>query len=223
MYDAYCRIFERCGLNFRAVEAETGAIGGRFSHEFMVLTDTGEDAVASCNKCKYAANVERAETKIQGSGVRGQGSENEKPLEKVSTPGMKTVQEVSGFLKTTPQKLIKTMIYDSDKGVVAALVRGDYELNEAKLKRLLDAERLFLADEETVRKTTGAPSGFAGPIGLAVRIVADYSVQSVANSIAGANEADKHFVNVNLNRDFTPDILGDLRMVVSGDLFPRFH
>lgn len=221
IYDAYCRIFERCGLNFRAVEAETGAIGGRFSHEFMVLAETGEDSVASCNKCKYAANVERAETKPQGSVANAQRSEKELPLEKVPTPGEKSVEEVSRFLKTTPQKLIKTIIYDSDKGVVAALVRGDYELNEAKLKRLLKAERLFLADEETVRKATGAPSGFAGPIGLTVKIVADYSVQSTINSIAGANEADTHFVNVNLNRDFTPDIWGDLRMVVAEDLCPR--
>ncbi|MEK7689156.1 MAG: proline--tRNA ligase [Deltaproteobacteria bacterium] len=221
IYDAYCRIFERCGLNFRAVEAETGAIGGRFSHEFMVLADTGEDAIASCNKCKYAANVEKAEIKIQGSVVRGQWSEKEKPLEKISTPGMKTVEEVSEFLKTTPQKLIKTMIYDSDKGVVAVLVRGDYELNEAKLKRLLKVERLVLADEETVRKATRAPSGFAGPVGLTVRIVADYSIQSVVNSIVGANEADAHFINVNLNRDFRADVFGDLRMAVAEDLCPR--
>ena len=221
MYDAYCRIFERCGLNFRAVEAETGAIGGRFSHEFMVLADTGEDAIASCNKCKYAANVERAETKSHKSQVTSHKSQNEKPLEKVSTPGMKTVEEVRGFLKTTPSRLIKTLIYNSDKGVVAALVRGDYELNEAKLKRLLKVERLVLADEETVRKATRSPSGFAGPVGLTVRIVADYSVQSVVNSIVGANEADAHFINVNLNRDFRADVFGDLRMAVAGDLCPR--
>ncbi|MBI5875839.1 MAG: proline--tRNA ligase, partial [Deltaproteobacteria bacterium] len=126
MYDTYCRIFERCGLKFRAVEAETGNIGGRFSHEFMVLAETGEDAIASCNKCNYAANVEKAETK-QNAECGMRNAEKEKPLEKVSTPGMKTVEEVSGFLKTSPQKLIKTLIYNSDKGVVAVLVRGDYE------------------------------------------------------------------------------------------------
>ncbi|HAG51930.1 MAG: proline--tRNA ligase [Deltaproteobacteria bacterium GWC2_42_51] len=238
MYDTYCRIFERCGLKFRAVEAETGAIGGKFSHEFMVLADTGEDAIASCNKCNYAANVEKAEIKIQGSGVRGlppqalnggqkpapagfkQGSE-EKPLEKVSTPGMKSVEEVSGFLRTTPQKLIKTLIYHSDKGVVAALVRGDYEINESKLKKLLDAEWLNLADEETVRRTTNAPSGFAGPVGLNITMFADYSIQAVINGVTGANEADAHLINVNLNRDFKIDGFGDLRMVVSGDSCPR--
>ncbi|MBI5047445.1 MAG: proline--tRNA ligase, partial [Deltaproteobacteria bacterium] len=243
MYDTYCRIFERCGLKFRAVEAETGAIGGRFSHEFMVLADTGEDSIASCNKCSYAANVERAETKIQEArGRGGEGAENRKLLEKVSTPGKKSVEDVSGFLKTTPQKLIKTLIYNSDKGVVAALVRGDYELNEAKLKRLLDAEWLNLADEETVRKTTNAPSGFAGPVGLKSRsqgsvvrglppqslsggqentnlkIYADYSVQTIVNGITGANEADAHFINVNIDRDFTIDSYADLRIVADGDL-----
>ena len=219
MYNTYCRIFERCGLKFRAVEAETGAIGGRFSHEFMVLADTGEDSIASCNKCSYAANVEKAEIKGQGSRVKGQGEE--KPLEKVSTPGMKTVEEVSRFLKTTPQKLIKTLIYNSDKGVFAVLVRGDYELNEAKLKRLIDAEWLNLADEETVRKTTHAPSGFAGPIGLKTRIFADHSVQTIINGITGANEADAHFINVNHERDFNIDSFADLRVVVKGDLCPR--
>jgi len=234
MYDTYCRIFERCGLEFRAVEAETGAIGGRFSHEFMVLADTGEDAVASCNKCSYAANVEKAEIRSQESGVRSQ--ENKKPLERVSTPGMKTVEEVSGFLKTMPQKLIKTLIYNSDKGVIAALVRGDYELNENKLKRLIGAERLHLADEDTVRNLTNAPSGFAGPVGLKNRgqgsgvrgqentnlqIFADYSVQTIVNSITGANEADAHFINVNIDRDFTIDSFADLRIVADGDLCPR--
>lgn len=219
MYDTYCRIFERCGLKFRAVEAETGPIGGRFSHEFMVLAATGEDSIASCSKCNYAANVERAETKIEGLGVKGQ--EEKRPLEKISTPGMKTVDEVSKFLKTIPQKLIKTLIYNSDKGVVAALVRGDYEINETKLKRTLDAEWLNLADEETVRKITNAPSGFAGPVGLPTKIFADYSIQTVVNAVTGANEADAHLVNVNPDLNFTVSSFGDLRMVVAGDLCPR--
>ena len=219
MYDTYCRIFERCGLEFRAVEAETGAIGGRFSHEFMVLADTGEDAVASCNKCSYAANVEKAEIRSQESGVRSQ--ENKKPLERVSTPGMKTVEEVSGFLKTMPQRLIKTLIYNSDKGVIAALVRGDYELNENKLKRLIGAERLHLADEDTVRNLTNAPSGFAGPVGLKAKVFADYSIREMINAVAGANEADAHLVNVNMERDFEVNNFVDIRSVVAGDLCPR--
>jgi len=201
------------------VEAETGAIGGRFSHEFMVLADTGEDAVASCNKCSYAANVEKAEIRSQESGVRSQ--ENKKPLERVSTPGMKTVEEVSGFLKTMPQKLIKTLIYNSDKGVIAALVRGDYELNENKLKRLIGAERLHLADEDTVRNLTNAPSGFAGPVGLKAKVFADYSIREMINAVAGANEADAHLVNVNMERDFEVNNFVDIRSVVAGDLCPR--
>ncbi len=223
MYDTYCRIFERCGLKFRGVEAETGNIGGSFSHEFMVLAETGEDAIASCNKCNYAANVERAETKSQESSASGgvMNQENKKILEKVSTPEMKTVEEVSGFLKTAPSRLIKTLIYNSDKGVVAVLVRGNYELNEAKLKRLLDAEWLNLADEETVRKATNAPSGFAGPVGLKTKIIADYSIQTIINGVTGANEADAHFVNVNLNRDFKVDVFADLRTAVAGDPCPR--
>jgi len=219
MYDTYCRIFERCGLEFRAVEAETGAIGGRFSHEFMVLADTGEDAIASCNKCTYAANVEKAEIRSQKSEVRSQ--ENKKPLERVSTPGMKTVEEVSGFLKTIPQTLIKTLIYNSDKGVIAALVRGDYEINENKLKRLIGAERLHLADENTVRNLTNAPSGFAGPVGLKAKIFADYSIRDMINAVTGANEADAHLVNVNMERDFEVNNFADIRSVVAGDLCPR--
>lgn len=220
MYETYSRIFERCGLKFRAVEADTGNIGGSFSHEFMVLADTGEDAIASCNKCRYAANVEKAETRVQGfKGPRVQGQE--KPLEKVSTPNMKSVEEVSKFFKVSPQSLIKTLIYDSDKGGFAVLLRGDYEINEAKLKKHADAQWLKLADEETVKKITNAPSGFAGPVGLKCKIIADYSIQNIVNAVAGANEKDSHFINVNPERDFKADNFFDLRNVVHGDDCPR--
>ena len=134
---------------------------------------------------------------------------------------MKTVEEVSGFLKTAPERLIKTLIYNSDKGIIAALVRGDHEMNEAKLKRTLDASWLNLADEEAVRKATNAPSGFAGPVGLKTKIIADYSIQTIINGITGANEADAHFINVNLDRDFKVGTFGDLRMVVADDLCLR--
>lgn len=219
MYETYSRIFERCGLKFRAVEADTGNIGGSFSHEFMVLADTGEDAIASCDTCKYAANIEKAETKMQGQGSRGKGQEE--PLEKVSTPNMKSVEEVSGFLKVSPQALIKTLIYDSDKGGFAVLLRGDYEINETKLKKHADAEWVRLADDETVKKITNALSGFAGPVGLKCKIIADYSIQGVVNAVAGANEKDAHFVNVNIDRDFKADKFHDLRNVVHGDDCPR--
>ena len=221
MYDTYCRIFERCGLKFRAVEAETGAIGGRVSHEFMVLADTGEDAIASCNACSYAANTERAETK---DGAQTPATGDLKAIELVKTPGKKTVEEVSAYLKTTPSNLIKTLIYETDKGVIAALVRGDYELNEFKLKRAIDCEWVKLADEETVRKTTKAPSGFAGPVGLDLEsktaIWADYSVKGMTNAVTGANEADSHLTGVAASRDFKATYT-DLRVVVDGDACPR--
>ncbi|MFQ5586900.1 MAG: proline--tRNA ligase [Thermodesulfobacteriota bacterium] len=220
MHDTYCRIFERCGLDFRPVEAETGTIGGSFSHEFMVLAESGEDAVAGCTKCTYGANVERAETGQPAVAETG-SSVRLKTMEQVSTPGMKTVEEVSSFLKVSPRHLIKTLIYKSDVGVIAALVRGDYDLNEAKLARELGAEWIELADEETVIKTTSAPSGFAGPVGLTCTILADHSVKGIINGVTGANEADAHLINVNPERDFSVKSFGDLRVVVEGDGCPR--
>ncbi len=220
MYDTYTRIFERCGLDFKAVEAETGAIGGRFSHEFMVLADTGEDVIVNCSECGYSANLERAECKELN--VADMPSEEVMlPLKKVGTPDVKSVEEVSSFLKVSPDKLIKTLVYETDGGEVVALVRGDFELNEAKLKRHLGCEWLVLAEEDTVRRVTGAPVGFAGPIGLKIRIVADYSIQGVINGVTGANEGDHHYINVNPERDFKVSAFADLRMAVDGDSCPR--
>lgn len=217
MYETYSRIFERCGLSFRAVEAETGPIGGRFSHEFMVLADTGEDEIASCNRCSYTANTERAEVRPPD----GMAPPSEiKAAEKVATPGKKSVEEVSAFLKVDPKSLIKTLIYDTDKGVVAALVRGDHELNEFKLKRVIESVHAELAGEEAVRKATGAPSGFAGPVGLKIRILADYGVKTVIGGMTGANEADAHLINVVPERDFEASY-ADLRVAVEGDGCPR--
>ncbi len=217
MYNTYTRIFERCGLRFTAVEAETGAIGGRFSHEFMVLAETGEDVIVSCGTCGYSANLERAECRPPEGGA----GEKEKAMEKVHTPGVKSVEEVSRFLGVSPERLIKTMIYETDKGPVVALVRGDLEINEAKLKRLLHCEWIALADEEKVRGVTGAPPGFAGPVGLEVRIVADHSVSTIVNGVTGANEEDYHYINVNPGRDFAVDTWGDIRFALEGDPCPR--
>ncbi len=218
MYDTYSRIFERCGLEFRAVEAETGAIGGRFSHEFMVLAETGEDAIASCGACSYAANVERAEVRTpEERPVRAEGARG---VEKVSTPGKKSVEEVSAFLKVKPSSLIKTLVYETDKGVVAALVRGDLELNEMKLKRVLDASFVALATEEKIAQATNAPVGFIGPVGLKLPVYADWSVRDITGGVTGANEADAHLVNVQPGRDFTP-VYADLRNAVENDGCPR--
>ncbi len=220
MFDTYSRIFERCGLDFVAVEAESGAIGGSFSHEFMVLADTGEDAVASCTGCDYAANVERAELGAPkgGEGVKKPGGGGG-GFKKVSTPGVKSVEEVSGFLKVEPSSLIKTLIYETESGTVAALVRGDSEINEAKLARVLGAEWVRLADDKTVKEATGAPSGFAGPVGLKVKIIADHAVAGIEGGVTGANEADAHFTNVSAG-DFEAEY-ADIRMVVEGDACPR--
>ncbi|MBI1911820.1 MAG: proline--tRNA ligase [Deltaproteobacteria bacterium] len=216
MYETYKRIFERCGLAFKAVEADTGAIGGRFSHEFTVLAESGEDAIASCDTCSYAANVERAEVREADS----KSTEAPKPFERVSSPGKKTIEEVSGYLKIAPQKLIKTLIYDTDKGLVAALVRGDYELNEIKLKNITDASWVKLAEEGQVREATGSPTGFAGPIGLKIPVYADNSIKYIVNGATGANEADAHLINVNPSRDFKATY-ADIRNAVNADLCPR--
>ncbi len=214
MFDTYTRIFERCSLEFRAVEADTGSIGGKFSHEFHVLADSGEDAIASCTACDYAANLERAELRDQEFAPSG------KNIEKVSTPGKKSVEEVSGFLGVQASSLIKTLIYETDRGVVAVCVRGDFEINEVKLKRELSVQTLQLAGDEAVRKATGAPVGFAGPVGLKIPVYADYSVKGVSSGVTGANEADAHLVNVSPSRDFKAGYL-DVRNAVAGDRCPR--
>lgn len=214
MFDTYTRIFERCSLEFRAVEADTGSIGGKFSHEFHVLADSGEDAIASCTACDYAANLERAELRDQEFAPSG------KNIEKVSTPGKKSVEEVSGFLGVQASSLIKTLIYETDRGGVAICVRGDFEINEVKLKRELSVQTLQLAGDEVVRKATGAPVGFAGPVGLKIPVYADYSVKGVSNGVMGANEADAHLVNVSPSRDFKAEYL-DVRNAVAGDRCPR--
>ena len=217
MYDAYMRIFERCGLRFRAVEADTGLIGGRFSHEFMVLADTGEDAIVSCDTCAYAANIERAEVNT----VTGEVDEKLKGLERVQTPGKRSVEEVTEFLGVPPQRLVKTIIFQTGQGAIAALVRGDHEINEAKLRRHLDTMELEMAGDELITDVTHAPKGFAGPVGLDLRIVADYAVQGMRNMVTGGNEPDTHLINVNLGRDFQTDEFADIRQAQEGDPCPR--
>ncbi len=222
MFDAYCHIFERCGLDFRPVEADTGTIGGHASHEFMVIADTGEDTIACCTKCSYAANVELAPVVNRGENLE-LPSESEEPLKKVSTVGMKRVEEVASCLKVKPDRLVKTLIFMADGKPVIALVRGDYDLNEIKLARYLGVENLELADEETIRHVTGAPSGFSGPVGLKerVRMVADYSVASLKNFVTGANEEDAHLVNVNWGRDAELPELADIRTITEKDPCPK--
>jgi prolyl-tRNA synthetase len=217
MYRAYRRIFERCGLRFRAVEADTGSIGGSYSHEFMVLAESGEDAIVSCSTCEYAANVEKAESR---GGVAPEHAEP-RPLERVATPDKRSIEEVSAFLGIPPAMMVKSLVLVADNEPVVALMRGDDDLNEIKLKNLIGCSVLEMADDEIVAKITGAPPGFAGPVGLKVRLVADLAVQGMRNFVTGGNAKDLHLKNVNLERDFTVSRFADIRNVAHGDPCPR--
>src|SRR5574341_845448 len=211
----------RFGLSFRPVEADTGAIGGSLSHEFQVLAESGEDAIVSCNRCDYAANVEKAEVKDESLAREEIGGESIE-LKKIATPGKKTVPEVAELLHLPAARFIKTLVYQADGGdLVAALVRGDHELNELKLRTLLGCREVALADENAVARATGVEPGYLSPIGLNLRMVADFSLRGMRNAVTGANETDAHWVGVNQERDFTPSVFADLRLAVNGDPCPR--
>ena len=217
----YKRIFDRCGLQYRPVEADTGAIGGSLSHEFQVLAESGEDALVSCNRCDYAANLEKAQVKAHRPAARDLTEEAPR-LEKVSTPGKKSVAEVAEFLKLEPEKFIKTLVYQIDGAeLIAALVRGDHEINEVKLQGALGCRELALANEAAVTAATGVTPGYLGPIGLKLRTIADLSVQSMRGAVTGANEANAHYIEVDQERDFTPSTFADIRLAVAGDHCPR--
>ncbi len=220
MYQAYCRIFRRCGLDYLAVEAESGPIGGDASHEFMVVAENGEDSILHCEGSGYAANVERAEI---GPRPQLMGGEDEQPLAKVDTPGAGSIEAVSKMLKILPHKFIKTLIYSADDKPVAVLVRGDHDANEAKIRRVIGAKKLELATPDVIEKATGAPVGFAGPVGLKLPIYADHDVAAIRNAVTGANEADKHLTGVNLGRDYQIETqyLSDLRNATDGDPCPK--
>jgi prolyl-tRNA synthetase len=217
MVEAYTRIFTRCGLKFKAVEAETGLIGGTFSHEFMVLAETGEETIVSCTHCSYAANIEKAEFRRQPLVPKAPVL---KPLQKVLTPEKRTVEEVTQFLHVSPQDLVKTLLFETEKGCIAALVRGDHEINEKKLKAILSKEHLQLAGDETVEEITHAPKGFAGPVGLSIPILADLDIQKMSNFVTGANEKDAHLLHVNMERDFKVSQFVDIRKFALGDRCP---
>ncbi|MGC8579876.1 MAG: proline--tRNA ligase [bacterium] len=220
MYDAYNWIFKQCGLKFRAVEADTGTIGGKFSHEFMVLASTGEEAIVFCDACGYAANMEKAEIGYPDVSDPTINADNPLP-ELVSTPGRHTVAEVSEFLKVSPTNILKTMIIKADDTYVAAIVRGDRELNLIKLKNVMNVDTVELAADEDCVRLTRAHAGSIGPIGLKLKIIADNEIKYMQNMVAGANKDDFHYINVNLKRDFMPDVFADIRNAVIGDPCPR--
>jgi prolyl-tRNA synthetase len=193
-------------------------IGGDVSHEFMVLADTGEATVVYSDQGTYAANLEHAEV----SPPSDVDTTPHAPLTPVTTPQQRTVQEVTAFLQIAPQQLVKTLLYRVETETIAVLIRGDHEVNEVKLARLLNVNEVLLADPQTVEQLTGAPPGFAGPIGLQrVRILADHAVRGMRNVVVGANKVDTHYRNANLDRDFAVTQFADLRNAQAGDASPR--
>jgi prolyl-tRNA synthetase len=218
MYDAYHRIFARCGLTFRAVEADTGLIGGSSSHEFMVLAETGENTIVYSDAGTYAANIEQAEV-LPPTDVN---PETPRPLRTVLTPGCRTVEEVTTFLNVSPARLVKTLLYSTRNATVAVLVRGDHEANEVKIRRLLRVTDLELSTPGVVEHVTGAPIGFAGPVDLKdVRIIADHAIRGLRNVVVGGNQIDTHYVDANWDRDFHIEEFADLRSACEGDPSPR--
>lgn len=219
MAETYNRIFKRCGLNAVRVSADSGAMGGSGSEEFMVPSEIGEETIVLCPKCGYVANVEKAECFEDLKTPQG----DKKDFEKIDTPNVRTIEELVEFLKVEANSFIKTLIYqDENNNPVVALIRGDLDVNEVKLANSIGATEVIIADDSTVYKITGAPVGFAGPIGLKnVRIIADKTVEYILNGYTGANEKDKHYKNVNPGKDFVPEKYVDLRLVKEGDLCPQ--
>ena len=220
MYDAYSRIFTRCGLKFRAVEADNGAIGGGHSHEFTVLAPSGESSIAYCENCDYAASDEKAELKVICAAV-----EEMKPLEKVATPNAHTIELVKNYLNVPIERTIKAVAFQDDDGkLILAFVRGDHEVNEIKVLNAANALHLHMAEESAI-SAVGGCAGFMSPIGLkdGATIVVDLTVMEMYNAVAGANEVDAHFINVNPKRDFDAEkiIVADIRMVQEGDPCPH--
>jgi len=218
MYETYCKIFKECGVNFKAVEAHTGAIGGDVSHEFMVIAETGEDTLAYCENCGYASNVELT----PAIPSKKEHQEEEKPLEKVYTPGVRSAKDVADYLGMPVSKITKTLIYILDeKEAIAVCLRGDHEVNEIKLEKLFPENSLRMATEDEVKKIVGASPGFIGPRGLKIKVIADKSLINYPNFVIGANEDEYHLINVNMGRDFEPDLIADIRKACPGDLCPK--
>ncbi len=218
MYDAYCRIFTRLGLDFTIVDADSGAMGGSGSQEFMVKSPVGEDGIAYCDACGYAANYEKAEA----IPTVKEFAEGDFDMEKIHTPDVHTIEELVSFMGAEAHQFAKTIIYKADDKYIAAMVRGDREINEVKLKNLVGStDDLELAEPFAVREITNAEVGFAGPVGLSVPVYADREVEGMKNFIIGANETDYHYKNVNINKDFTPTKVADIRLIEEGDKCPK--
>ncbi|ORU92124.1 MAG: proline--tRNA ligase [Cycloclasticus sp. symbiont of Poecilosclerida sp. N] len=222
MFQAYSNVFTRLGLNFRAVLADTGSIGGNASHEFHVLADAGEDAIAFSTESQYAANVEKAEA-LAPAGKRADAGE---ALSKVATPNQRSIEEISTFLNVATSQCLKTLIVKGDDdSVVALLLRGDHTVNEIKAEKLDGvASPLTMASDVEIQNATACDAGYIGPIGLNISIIVDRSAAHLANFVCGANENNMHYTNVNWARDLAePARVEDIRQVIEGDLSPDGH
>ncbi len=217
MRAAYTRIFDRMGLTYRLVAADSGAMGGSTSAEFQVLADSGEDAIVACDKCDYASNVEAVAMVKEREEA---APEPPAALTKVATPGKKTIAEVTEFLKVSPKKMLKSLLYVADKDIVMVVLRGDHSVNEVRLARELKVDEVFLAGDADVKKATGADVGFAGPVGFKGRILVDGAAASVSNGVTGGNESDQHYTGVNRDRDWKGDVV-HVRLPTTGDVCPK--
>jgi len=219
MYDAYEKIFAECSLKARSVEADTGAMGGKDSHEFMVLADSGEDNIAFCDSCEYAANVERASAELK----LNESNSKKENLEKVHTPDIKTIDALTDFLSLPAEKMIKSIALIADGNPILALLSGDDDLNEIKLQNYLNADEMRPAEEEEFKPMFNSTAGFIGPIKMNqnVKIIADSRLENISNAVSGANEQDYHYKNAAINRDFKVDDIVDLRLVKEGDSCPK--
>ncbi|MGE6753078.1 proline--tRNA ligase [Rossellomorea sp. NPDC071047] len=218
LFQAYSNIFSRCGLNFRAVIADSGAMGGKDTHEFMVLSEVGEDTIAYSDQSDYAANIEMAEVVDSYT----QSAEEMLELKKISTPESKSIEEVSSFLSIEKDQCVKSLLFKVDDDHVLVLSRGDHEINDIKVKNLLNAGVVELASAEETKALIGCEIGSIGPCSLdkGVKIIADHAVKYIRNGVAGANEAGYHFTNVNPERDFEVSRYADLRFIQEGDTSP---
>lgn len=220
MYGAYCRIFDRCGLKYHIIEAESGLMGGDASHEFIAPSPSGEDIFVYCPKCNYGANLNMAQRDTEGRKI--ERNKEPKPLKEVSTPNASSIETVSKMLNARPAQMVKTMLCMAGNKPVAVLIRGDHELNLLKLSRLLNEPQVALAETVVIEKVTGGPMGFSGPVGLKnIDIIADYSILGMVDFVTGANKKDTHLVNTNIDRDFRISRTADVRQVVDGDACPH--
>jgi prolyl-tRNA synthetase len=215
MFDAYKNIFDRLKIDYKIVKADNGAMGGTLSEEFQAVTEIGEDTLVLCNNCDYASNLE-----VSTSKVKDVIKEDKKEKQLINTPNVKTIEEVSKFLNIDTDKLVKTLIYQADNKYYACIIKGNYDINETKLKKLLNVNELVLADPQSIKDNTNSLVGFAGPIDINIDVIIDQDVALMYNFVVGANKEDYHYINVNID-DFKYSLVGDIKNVKENDLCPK--